>query len=236
MRGKAHRQRQQAPTDAPQQLILRALVGSLFVCAALVSPARAQQPAAGASNAQREAETNVTDSSNVPEINTAPFRALVAKALRLRREGSISPDDIFDFEIEADRADDGTLANVHFAGAAAVNGYWYDLAKDFFAALNESRLVVALRDARHLSIRLKSDPRGALASLSFETPTVERARQLASGYDLLIHAASLQARGPNSSTLFGGAKVSASGKQFTARLEMSREQLGNLLSQSLAIP
>jgi hypothetical protein len=35
MRGKTHRQRQHAPTDAPQQMILRALVGSLVVCATL---------------------------------------------------------------------------------------------------------------------------------------------------------------------------------------------------------
>lgn len=35
MRGKPHQQHQHTPTPAPQQIVLRALVGSLVVCAAL---------------------------------------------------------------------------------------------------------------------------------------------------------------------------------------------------------
>ncbi|MDQ3907950.1 MAG: hypothetical protein M3268_06360 [Acidobacteriota bacterium] len=230
MRGRSHRRERHVPSDAPQ-LVLRALVGSFFVCAALVSPALAQQPTSGASDVQREAET-----ASVPRVSFAPFRSLIARAVRLRDEGSISADDVFDFEIEADRADDGTLANVRFAGEAAVNGHWHSLVQDFLAALSRSRALSVLRDARHLSMRLKSDPRDFLASLSFEAPTAERARQIADGYDLLLHLASANPRGANSAALLAGAKVSASGKQFTAKLEMSREQLGNLLSQSLAIP
>ena len=169
-------------------------------------------------------------------MSGAPFRSLIAKALRLRADGQISPDDTFDFEIEADRADDGTLSNVNFAGEATVNGHWHDLARDLISALSDSRALSVLRDARHLSIRLKSDVRGALASLSFEAPTAERATQLANGYNLLLGVASAHPRGANAAALLSGAQVSASGKQFTARLEMTRERLGNLLSQSLALP
>ena len=230
MRGTSHKQRRRTAQHAQQQQLLwRALVGSLFVCAALVSPARSQQPTQSP-DSQREAE------ASVPRVSGAPFRSLIAKALRLRADGQISPDDTFDFEIEADRADDGTLSNVNFAGEATVNGHWHDLARDLISALSDSRALSVLRDARHLSIRLKSDVRGALASLSFEAPTAERATQLANGYNLLLGVASAHPRGANAAALLSGAQVSASGKQFTARLEMTRERLGNLLSQSLALP
>ncbi len=229
MRGGSHKRRQSAPADAPQQLILRALVGSFFVCAALVSPALAQQPAP---NSQHESGT-----VGLPRVNAAPFRALITRALRLREDGAINPGgDIFDFEVEADRADDGTLSNLQFTGLATVNGRWYDLAREFFSALSDSHILAFLRDARHLSMRIKSDPKDFLATLSFDAPTAERARQLADGYDLILHVAAANPRGANTAALLAGTQVSASGKQFTAKLEMSRERLGNLLSQSLAIP
>ncbi|HEX8161440.1 MAG TPA: hypothetical protein VF538_06180 [Pyrinomonadaceae bacterium] len=232
MANRSHKQPRHAATPSQQQMIWRALVGSLFFCAALAAPARAQAAPAEASNAPQEAEA-----APLPEISLTPFRELLAKALRLRADGSLGSEETFDFTVEADRAEDGTLRNVTLAGSASdARGAWRGLAMDFISAVGDSRLLAAFREALHVSMSLRLDARTSLASLSFEAPSESRAQQLARAYDALFRIASLKPRGANSAAVLNGLTVSASGKQFAVKLEMSREQLGNLLRQSLSLP
>ncbi|MCA1631793.1 MAG: hypothetical protein LC785_14245 [Acidobacteria bacterium] len=232
MADRTHKQTQRTPTPAQQQLILRALVGSLVFCAALAAPARAQVAQPESKSAPREAETE-----HFPVVNTLPFKELLAKALRLRADGSLGSEETFDFTVEADRMEDGRLHNVTVVGGASdARGAWRGLTMDFVAAVSDSRLLAAFKDALHVSMRLRLDAQTSLASLSFEAPSESHARQLARGYDALLHMASLQQRGANSAAVLNSLKVSASGKQFAVKLEMSREQLGNLLRQSLSLP
>jgi hypothetical protein len=231
MAKETHRQARHAPTAAQQQMIWRALVGSLVFCAALAAPARAQSAQAESSNAPQEAEV-----APVPAVNLSPFRDLLAKALRLRADGSLTTEDTFDFTVEADRAEDGALRNVALGGASSGNEHWRRLALDFISAVSDSRLLAAFKDALHVQMRFRLDAQTSLASLSFDAPSESRAQQLARGYDALFHIASLQPRGANSAAVLNGLQVSASGKQFAVKLEMSRAQLGNLLRQSLSLP
>ena len=231
MANRSHKQARHATTPSQQQVMWRALVGSLFFCAALAAPARAQAAQAEASNAPQEAET-----APVPAVNLSPFRDLLAKALRLRADGSLTTEDTFDFTVEADRSEDGTLSNVAIGSASAGNDHWRGLARDFIEAVSDSRLLAAFKDALHVQMRLRLDAQASLASLSFEAPSEGRAQQLARAYDALVHFAALQQRGANSAAVLNGLKVSASGKQFAVKLEMSRAQLGNLLRQSLSLP
>jgi hypothetical protein len=231
MANESHKQKRHTPTAAQQQLIWRALVGSLVFCAALAAPARAQVSQPESPGAPQGAET-----APLPAVNLSPFRDLLAKALRLRADGSLTAEDTFDFTVEADRAEDGTLRNVAIGSAASSNEHWRGLAKDFIAAVSDSRLLAVLKDALHVSMRFRLDAQTSLASLNFEAPSETRAQQLARGYDGLARIASLQQRGANSAALLNSLKVSASGKQFAVKLEMSREQLGNLLRQSLSLP
>jgi hypothetical protein len=231
MADETHKQTRHAPTPSQQQLLLRALVGSLVFCAALAAPARAQVSQAEVSGAPQEAET-----APVPAVNLSPFKGLLARALRLRADGSLAAGDAFDFTVEADRAEDGTLRNVELAGASAGNDHWRELAKDFIAAVGESRLLAVFKDALHVGMRFRLDAQTGLAALNFEAPSADRAQQLARQYDGLVRLALLHRRGDTSAAVLDGLKVSASGKQFAVKLEMSREQLGNLLRQSLSLP
>jgi hypothetical protein len=231
MANESHKQTRHTATPSQQQLIWRALVGSLVFCAALAAPARAQVAQAESPNAPQGAET-----APVPKVNLSPFRDLLAKALRLRADGSLTAEDTFDFAVEADRAEDGTLRNVELGGASAGNDHWRELVKDFVAAVSNSRLLAEFKDALHIHMRFRLDAQTSLASLNFEAPSETRAQQLARGYDALVHLASLQQRGANSAAVLNSLQVSASGKQFAVKLEMSRERLGNLLRQSLSLP
>lgn len=232
MAEETHKQTQRTPTPPQQQLLLRALVGSLVFCAALAAPARAQQPAPEASpNAGSEAEA-----SNFTEINTAPFRSLIAKALRLRAEGSLSAEDTFDFTVEADRAQDGAFSNAAIGGTSSGNERWRELARDFVSALSDSRLLAVLRDAPHVSMRFRLDAQTGFAGVTCDTTSEELARRAAANYGALLHLGSLARQGTDVGLALKNLQVSSSGKQVAFKLEMSREQLGNLLRQSLSLP
>jgi hypothetical protein len=230
MARETHKQIRHTPTAAQQQLIWRALVGSLVFCAALAAPARARVSQTESPNAPQEAET-----APFPAVNLSPFKDLLAKALRLRADGSLSTEETFDFTVEADRNDDGTLRNVT-VGTSDANKIWRGLATDFVAAVSDSRVLALFKDALHVGMRFHLDAQTGLAGLNFEAPTAERAQQLARKYEGIFGIVSLQQRGASSAAVLNGLKVSASGKQFAVKLEMSREQLGNLLRQSLSLP
>jgi hypothetical protein len=232
MAKESHKQERHAPTAAAQQqqLIWRALVGSLFFCAALAAPARAQAATPESQGVPQEAET-----ASVPTVNTNPFRDLLAKALRLRADGSLNTEDTFDFTVEADRAENGTLSNVAVGGSAS-NQRLYELARDFIAALGDSRLLAPFKDALHVSLRLRLDAQTALASATLDAASEERARQAANGYAGIFYISSVSKRGTDLGLALKNVQVSSSGKQIAFRLEMSREQLGNLLRQSLSLP
>jgi hypothetical protein len=231
MAKESHKQAQRTPPAAQQQLIWRALVGSLVFCAALAAPARAQQVAQPDSpNTPQEAEA-----ASPPSFNLIPFRDLVAKALRLRAEGALGAGDTFDFTVEADRAPDGTLSNAA-VGTSSGNEHWRGLARDFASALSDSRLLSVLRDALHVRLSFRLDAQGSLAGMTFDAPSEEGARRAASYYGTLFHLASTARHDTDAGLALKNLQVSASGKQVAFKLEMSREQLGNLLRRSLSLP
>ena len=219
-------------TARQQRVLLRAVVGSLVISAALAAPhAPAQTPSAGARDRYREVVTEY------PADGAAPFLKVLLKAASLHRDGLISPGDTFEVTFEARRAGDGTLSDVKVTSVAAVNGRWPELMRDLVAAIGESRVLAPLEDAERLNLTFRLDDRGgAFAGLDFEAPSAERASQLKSSYTALLQGAATFNRGRPEEALFRGAHVTANGKQFAVTLEMPREQLGNLLRQSLAQP
>ena len=221
-------------TARQQRVLLRAVVGSLVISAALAAPhASAQTPPAESRDRYKEVVTSYPHADN----SAAPFLRVLLKAASLRRDGLISPDDTFEVTFEARRAGDGSLSDVKVTGVAAVNPRWPDLMRDLVAAIGESRVLAPLEDAERLSLTFRlDDRRGAFAGLSFDAPSAERADQLRAAYTSLLQLAAAQRRGFPEETLFRGAHVTANGKQFALTLAIPREQLGNLLSQSLALP
>lgn len=221
-------------TARQQRLLLRAVVGSLVISAALAAPhASAQTPSAGSQDRYKEVVSNYP----YPAGSAAPFLKVLVRAATLRRDGLISADDTFEMTFEARRAADGSLHDVRVKSVAAVNPRWPELMRDLVAAIGESRVLAPLEDAERVSLTFRlDDRRGAFAGLNFDAPSAERADQLRAAYASLLQLAAAQRRGFPEEALFRGAHVTANGKQFAVTLEMPREQLGNLLRQSLAKP
>jgi hypothetical protein len=216
MLDETHKQTQHEPTPAQQQqLILRALVGSLVFCAAFASSGWAQ----------------VADR---PALDERPFRELLAEARQMFESGEVSERDVFDLTFGATPAADGTLRDVN-AVKVVGSPRWQQLARDLMSALSDSRVVAPLAGAEHLTLTLKLDGAG-LARLVADFPTEAQAKRMADGYNAIIALARQSRAGRDGIVVLNNMTASASGKQLTMQLEMSREELGNLLRQSLALP
>ena len=206
---------------------MRAVVGSLVLCAALAPHALAQ----GSPAYQQQ----TPDTKEFRPINARPFRELLAKTSALLEAGELNPQDVFDFTLEAERNADGTLRDIKFTEVAAANGNWRPLVREFVAVLSDSGALSGLTDADHLTITLRLDER-ASARLHAVVNSAEQAAQLAQSYNTLLDLGRLTQRGRAGVEVLNNMAFSANGKQLTMRLEMTREMVGNLLRQHTSLP
>ena len=218
-------------TDRQQRLLLRAVVGSLVLSAALASSATAQQKTAvlgGEPSAQESPRT-------IPRVYAAPFRDLLAKIRRMVADGTLKADDVFEFTVEAGRNADGSLRDVRFTEQAAANGHWRKVAEEFVRVLSDSRALSYLEGVERVTFTVGLAER-LTASLAAEAVTEKRAAQLESTSALLFDLARHSQQGRPGVELLNGMRASASGKRFAITLGMTRAEVGNLLSTNLAIP
>jgi hypothetical protein len=234
MNGRVQRQKHQRPTahaKRRQALLVRAVVGSLVLCAAL-APTALSQTGAPQGVYQKDAVSEVKEFRPIPAL---PFRELLAKTQRLIESGELNPQDVFDFTLEAERNADGTLRDIKFTEIATANARWRPLVQEFVAVLSASGALSALTDANHLTLTLRLDER-ASARLHTAVKSNEQAAQLAQTYNALVALGRLSQRGRAGVEVLNNMAFSANGKQLTMQLEMSREMVGNLLRQQLSLP
>lgn len=205
---------------------MRAVVGSLVLCAALAPHALAQE-----SPALRQ----TPDAKEFRPINARPFRNLLAKTRGLIEAGELNPADTFDFTIEAERNANGTLRDIKFTEVATANGRWHSLVREFVSVLSDSGALAALKDADHLTITLRLDTR-ASARLHAVVNSAEQAAQLAQNYNTLLDLGRYSQRGREGVEILNNMAFNANGKQLTMQLEMTREMVGNLLRKHLSLP
>jgi hypothetical protein len=234
MNGRVQRQKHTRPgahARRRQALLVRAVVGSLVLCAAL-APTALSQTGGAQGVYQKDTAAQVKE---FRPINAAPFRELLAKTRRLIEAGELNSQDVFDFVIEAERNADGTLRDIKFTEAAAANGRWRSLVREFVAVLSDSGALSALQDADRLTISLRLDER-ASARLHAVVKSNEQAAQLAQNYNSLLELGRFSQHGRAGVEVLNNMAFSANGKQLMMQLEMSREMFGNLLRQQLSLP
>ena len=218
-------------TERQQRLLLRAVVGSLVLSAALASNATAQQRTAVLGGGP-----TVQDSPRpVPRIYAAPFRELLAKVRRMAEAGEIKADDYFTFTFEAARDADGQLRDVRVTEQAAANARWRKLTGEFVTLLSDSRALSYLEGVERVTLTVSLGER-LTASLAADGPTDEAASRFEKTSALLFDLARHSQRGRAGAEILDGMRASSSGKRFAVNLDMSRAEVGNLLSQASAIP
>ena len=212
-------------TARQQRLLLRAVVGSLVISAALAQPAAAQE--------SRPREN--TELISV-RVNPQPFRDLLSEASRMAAAGRLDPAaDYFTFTFEAARNPNGVLTGARHTEGAAVNSNWLRLGEKFVRVLSKSGALAYLEGVERVTLTVSLGERFA-AELTADAADEARASRHANTLGVLLSLARDSQHGLPGVEVLNNMTASASGKRLVMKLDMSRAAVGNLLSATRAIP
>lgn len=164
-----------------------------------------------------------------PGVSFAPFGEFLKQAVARYDAGEVDLSGAHELRLEADVRDDGELGDPQIYLGRFSNPATVELTTYFVQALTESHLSRAAEGARHLQLVVSFDPSNVTASVTAEMDTPRRAEGAASQLGAVLPLLRLRTEGQPVHVVWNNMKVSASGKQLALRLEMTREQAGNLL-------
>lgn len=218
----------QGPCDAARLLARFAVLGA-FVLGLLPGAAEvfAQAQKAGA---VADAGARAPDSA---KVDMAPIRAFLARSRRLHAQGKLDLSKPQAIAVEGDRQADGTLAHVSITGDSSADPNFRRLAEDFVASVNQSHALQFLDDVSHMRMTFTLDGERFRADTVSDTPTEQRADEMARGYRMLVNIARVAKRGTDEGAILNNMKLSSSGKQLLMSLDMPREQMGNILLRQI---
>jgi hypothetical protein len=167
------------------------------------------------------------------KVNSAPIKAFLARSKRLHEQGKLDLSKPQTIVVEGDRQTDGTLSNVQITGESASNAVFRGVAQDFVSSVNESRALAFLEDVSRVRMTFTLNGERFTAVTASDTPSEQRAEEMARGYRMMVNFGRLAKRGTDEGAVLNNMKVSASGKQLLMNLDMPREQMGNLLLRQI---
>jgi hypothetical protein len=173
------------------------------------------------------AENNV---KRPKEINTRPFKDLLAEAKKRRDRGELKLDGQIELTVDADRTPEGKLTNAKVTDKRG-DKVLEKTALEFIAALSDSGVLVFLEDAKHLRVTVKLDQTNVEIVVATEVDTEERARQLEKTYGLMIVLGRLAKDGEDEEVYYNHTQVSSKAKEVSIKFFMPRADLGAMLSK-----
>lgn len=167
------------------------------------------------------------------EINTRPFKDLLADAKKKKDSGEIDLSKLVEITIEADRDADGKLKNAQVKDKRG-DKKLEAVALDFISALSDSGVLDFLEGTNHLKLTVKIDDKTVEVSASSEVESEERARQMERGYSLLIVGGRIIKRGQDEEIYYNHTEVTSKDKEVSVKFSMPRKDMGELLSKAAA--
>ncbi|MDT5296692.1 MAG: hypothetical protein QOJ76_3572 [Acidobacteriota bacterium] len=233
--------------DAARLLARFAVLGAFvlgFVPGGWAALAQARKPGAVAADAgvKKTAKTETPKAEGAKtegskpvggKVNAGPIKAFLARSRRLHEQGKLDLSKPQTIVVEGDRQADGTLTNVEITGESASNAAFRGVAQDFVSSVNESRALAFLDDVSRVRMTFTLNGERFTAVTASETPSEQRAEEMARGYRMMVNFGRLAKRGTDEGAVLNNMKVSANGKQLLMNLDMPREQMGNLLLRQI---
>lgn len=201
------------------------LVATMSVCACLLlvdSQTFAQVTAANQSQQDQ--------SRQHAGINLLPLAEVVNRILTSPDAGESSN---FEFLIEGDRDAEGLLSNVTIKQTSG-DVKLKQPGDEFVAALNNSRLLSFLSEAKRLRLQIISSKAEVAVVASYMAESAERASVVAHGYDALFYSAASVNRGRDYEQMYRSLKAFAHDSEVAITFSMSRETFCALLSKYLS--
>lgn len=167
------------------------------------------------------------------EINTRPFKDLLADAKRKKDRGELNLNGQIELTVEADRGEDGKLINAQVKDKRG-DKKLEAVALDFVAALSDSGVLDFLEGTKHIRLIARVDDQNVEVIASTEVESEQRARQMEKGFSLLIVGGRIAKRGKDEEIYYNHTQVSSKEKEVSVKFSMSRTEMGALLSKYTA--
>jgi hypothetical protein len=164
------------------------------------------------------------------EINTRPFKDLLASAKKQKDSGELKLDGLIELTVEADRDPDGKLRNAKVIDKRG-NKRLEAIAKEFIAALSDSGVLDFLEDTKHLRITVKVDDKTVEVVAASEVESAERARKLERTFNGMIVLGRIAKRGQDEEVYYNHSEVSSKENEVSIKFSMPRDEMGVLLTK-----
>ena len=166
------------------------------------------------------------------EINTRPFKDLLAEAKKKKDSGELKLDGQIELTVEADRDPDGKLKNAKVADKRG-DKKLEAVALDFISALSDSGVLDFLEGTNHLKVTVKIDDKTVEVVASSEVESTDRARALEKTFSGMIVLGRISAhiQKKDEEIYYNHTQVSSKDKEVSAKFSMPRAEMGALLSK-----
>ena len=168
------------------------------------------------------------------KINKRPLKDWLAKANELKVKGELDLSGTVEVEIMAQRDEKGKLHNPQVIRKTG-DPILVEVAKELVAAINDSNILYFLEGTGGGTVRflVKLDAAQVTASVESEVESAERAKQMASGYGLLLLTGKVARSGKDEAIIYENTKIAARGNQIVVNFSMSRQTAGDMLKKQL---
>ncbi|HEY3102037.1 MAG TPA: hypothetical protein VGJ69_00505 [Pyrinomonadaceae bacterium] len=164
------------------------------------------------------------------EINTRPFKDLLAAAKKLKDEKKLNLDGQIELTVEADRDEQGKLTNAKVTDKRG-DKTLESVALDFVAALSDSGVLDFLEGTKHLKVTVKLDNDNVEVVATTEVDSEDRARQLERTFGGMIVLGRIVKHGKDEEVYYNHTQVSSKEKEVSVKFAMPRAEMGAMLSK-----
>ena len=165
------------------------------------------------------------------EINTRPFKDLLAEAKKKKDSGELNLDHQVELTVDADRKPDGKLVNAKVIDKRG-DKKLEAVALDFVAALSDSGVLDFLEGTKHLRLTVKIDDKTVEVTAASEVESEARARTLERTFGGMIVLGRIAKRGKDEEVYYIHTQITSQGKEVSAKFSMPRAEMGMLLSKA----
>jgi outer membrane biosynthesis protein TonB len=164
------------------------------------------------------------------EINTLPFKDLLADAKKKKDRGELKLEGEIELTVEADLGPDGKLINAKVIGGKGDKSL-ESTALGFVAALSDSGVLDFLEGMKHLRVNVKLDQTNVEVVAASEVETEDRARQLERTFGGMIVLGRIVKHGKDEEVYYNHTQVSSKEKEVSVKFAMPRAEMGAMLSK-----
>lgn len=194
------------------------------------TPTAEEDAARKAAEAELDKMAKESGVNRPKEINTRPFKDLLADAKKKKDRGELKLDGQIELMVEADLGPDGKLINAKVTGGKGDKSL-ESTALGFVAALSDSGVLDFLQGMTHLRVNVKLDQTNVEVVAASEVETEDRARQLERTFGGMIVLGRIVKHGKDEEVYYNHTQVSSKEKEVSVKFAMPRAEMGAMLSK-----